>query len=126
MKKVNQQARKVLDKLTKGLDNPGDNRKVANDDNYMPVSVEHVGTAAEGPMFSVAHYFEQNGDLMADPEMVFLKGFDDNYYPLHYQNGGFFQQAWDVAKGMFWARAGREQATFAGVWMKNINYQQAL
>jgi hypothetical protein len=35
--------------------------------------VEHIGPApTEGlELVSVAHYFEQNGDLMADPEMTF-------------------------------------------------------
>jgi hypothetical protein len=127
MKKVNQKAKKTLDTLTAGLDNAGDHKKIDNTDGvFMAVVVEHIGTDENGPMFSVAHYYTQNGDLVADPEMAFLRGFDGNYYPLHFQTGGYFQRAWDVAKGTFSPRACREQATFAGQWMKNISYQQSI
>jgi hypothetical protein len=34
-----------------------------------------------GPIFSLAHYYEQNGDLMRDPEMLFIQAEDGGYYP---------------------------------------------
>ena len=38
----------------------------------MPVVVEKVGRLpGYGEIISIAHYEEQNGDLMADPEMEF-------------------------------------------------------
>jgi hypothetical protein len=38
--------------------------------------VELVGRGPNGaPLVSVAHYYEQNGDLVADPEMTFEPGF---------------------------------------------------
>ena len=41
----------------------------------MPVSVEVVGTRPQGALIvSIAHYYEQNGDLMADPEATFVGG----------------------------------------------------
>lgn len=39
--------------------------------------VENIG----GHRISVAHYFVQNGDLVADPEVVFLVR-DDQWYPV--------------------------------------------
>lgn len=40
---------------------------------YMPLSVEEIGTSEEGHrLVSLCHYGEQNGDLMRDPDMVFL------------------------------------------------------
>ncbi|MGE0645348.1 MAG: hypothetical protein AB7P24_16945 [Nitrospira sp.] len=40
---------------------------------YMPLSVEEIGTSKEGKrMVSLCHYGEQNGDLMRDPDIVFL------------------------------------------------------
>ena len=39
----------------------------------MPLSVEEIGTSGEGPRFvSLCHYGEQNGDLMRDPDIVFM------------------------------------------------------
>lgn len=40
---------------------------------YMPLSVEEIGTCTEGHrLVSLCHYGEQNGDLMRDPDIVFL------------------------------------------------------
>lgn len=39
---------------------------------YMRLVIEYIGEGPRGkPSISVAHYYEQNGDLMRDPEMVF-------------------------------------------------------
>ena len=39
---------------------------------YMRLVVEYIGQGPRGlPAISVAHYYEQNGDAMRDPEMVF-------------------------------------------------------
>lgn len=50
----------------------GDHVRIENG-SYMPLVVEKLG--AKGPrgwpLVSVAHYGEQNGDAMRDPEMVF-------------------------------------------------------
>lgn len=40
---------------------------------FMPLVIETIGRN----QFSVAHYYEQNGDLIADPEVIFLTGFKD-------------------------------------------------
>ncbi len=40
---------------------------------YMPLSIEEIGSGEEGHrLVSLCHYGEQNGDLMRDPDMVFL------------------------------------------------------
>lgn len=40
---------------------------------YMPLSVEEIGSSEEGHrLVSLCHYGEQNGDLMRDPDIVFL------------------------------------------------------
>jgi len=65
MIKVNKQAKCVLDKLTQDLNEPGDHREIDNAPGaFMSVHVEHIGSCSLGPMFSVAHYYEQNGDLI--------------------------------------------------------------
>lgn len=40
---------------------------------YMPLSVEEIGSSGDGyRLVSLCHYSEQNGDLMRDPDIVFL------------------------------------------------------
>lgn len=40
---------------------------------YMPLSVEEIGSSGGGHrLVSLCHYGEQNGDLMRDPDIVFL------------------------------------------------------
>ncbi|TKB90464.1 MAG: hypothetical protein E8D40_12005 [Nitrospira sp.] len=40
---------------------------------YMPLSVEEIGSSGDGQrLVSLCHYGEQNGDLMRDPDIVFL------------------------------------------------------
>ena len=40
---------------------------------YMPLSVEEIGTSGDGHrLVSLCQYGEQNGDLMRDPDIVFL------------------------------------------------------
>lgn len=40
---------------------------------YMPLSVEDIGTSGEGMrLVSLCHYGEQNGDMMRDPDIVFM------------------------------------------------------
>lgn len=40
---------------------------------YMPLSVEDIGPSGEGNrLVSLCHYGEQNGDMMRDPDIVFM------------------------------------------------------
>ena len=40
---------------------------------FMPLSVEEIGIDGEGHrLVSLCHYGEQNGDLMRDPDIVFI------------------------------------------------------
>lgn len=59
-------------------------------DGYMPLSIEAIGTSADGNrLISICHYGEQNGDLMRDPEMIFeLYGYGEASAaePLSFQN----------------------------------------
>ena len=121
-----------MDILTNGLN--GEARKIDNGGaGIMAVHVENINTLPAGPIFSITHYYEQNGDLMSDPDMTFLKGFDGNYYPLSFQqdNVGLYQDV--VAeyddKGnilKYRPRLQMDLVSFANMWMKNIKEQQRL
>ncbi len=61
-------ATQVFNALTEDLP-VGGSRKVDNaPDTYMAVHVERLTAKT----YSICHYFEQNGDLCQDPEVVFL------------------------------------------------------
>ena len=130
MKAVGKFAEKVLKTLVDGLNKVGDHRKVDNTGGaFMPVSVECVGWCELGDLFSVTHYHEQNGDLMRDPEMVFLRDKDGRFFPTYFlQDGGlgFEQESADVGKGTFQPAMQAEHASFANLRMKSIREQQHL
>ena len=132
MKPINQKARKVMDVLTEGMDTIGDHKKVDNTEGaFMAVHVEFLDNCNLGEIFSISHYFEQNGDLMRDPDMEFIKGGDSEYYPI-----SFWQDAppirtevvvWKDCKITGWmSKEQAKLATFSNKWMKNIRLQQEL
>ena len=87
MRAINARAKKVMDVLTEKCKYITDHDWFVTA-SYMDVVVEHIGDCNLGPMFSIAHYYEQNGDLMRDPEMCFIKGGDGEYYPYYYRIDG--------------------------------------
>lgn len=129
MKAINKSAKKVMDKLTK---NVSKSKSIVIDNTngvFMPVHVEFIGEIKEGPLFSVAHYYKQNDDLIADPEMVFLKAADENYYPIYFKD--FLNSKYSVIIKnnrikSFYPKEQKYHAVFAGKWLKNIKNQQGL
>jgi len=145
IKYCSKEATDVLKILVDGLteDLSGDvskaTRKFNNGgESIMPVTVEFLtkGTP-NGDLFSVCHYYEQNGDLMRDPEVTFYRqvvcgpeGF--LFYPASFRQDNlgideeFFQYD-DKGKIITcWTRKQRDCATFCTMWMNNIKMQQKL
>ncbi len=134
MKHLNVAGKKVMDILTDGINDYDQARKIQYNPckSIMAVHVEMISKNSQGAVFSVAHYYEQEGDLMRDPDMTFLRGADGNYYPLTYrQDGlGIDQDAivWDEngdIKG-FKEKMQADMTSFANDWMENIKDQQKL
>lgn len=128
MKNMSRTACKVLDKLIEGL---GEYcaRKVDNSHGtFMTVHVENIGPCPLGQVYSIAHYYEQNGDLVPDPEGCFIKAADGTWWPQHLQQclGNFTQAIRFDAEGrtLVSNRACAELASFGGMWMRNIWSQQ--
>lgn len=125
---VNQNAQRVLERLTRDLD-IGAARKLDNGGaGVMAVHVNRLTTHT----YSVTHYYTRNGDRMADPDMVFWRGDDGRFLPVSFQQDslGLYQQAVyfgaDGKPESFQKRLCRQLATFAGTWMRNILQQQKL
>jgi hypothetical protein len=94
---------------------------------FMRLVIEHVGEGPRGlPAVSVAHYYEQNGDLMRDPEIVFEVG-PDGWDPVSYQqdNLSIYQEAVYVARGKVCIQSHlvADLKFFARKWDRNIGMQ---
>ena len=107
MKCLNERAEAIFRKLTEGLAKVGDHRKIDNaPGSFMAVSIEIIGRSGLGPLISVAHYYEQNGDLMRDPDVVFLIGADRHVYPVSFRqdNLGIYLESAYVEDGVWKVR----------------------
>jgi hypothetical protein len=93
---------------------------------YMALVIEVIGPH----LISVAHYGEQNGDPMCDPEMIFSTATTDgSFLPVSYRNDyvGSFRQCTTVdAAGQpvgFMPGEVRDQVSFANTWARNLKEQ---
>ena len=94
-------------------------------EHYMPLVVESFCDGDNRRMVSVAHYFEQNGDLCQDPEIVFwvqngyLFPVEETMACLGYRR----LVEWRDGK-LFLNRAGQaDVASFANIWSTNLRQQ---
>lgn len=131
MKRVNPLSTQVLDCLTKSLKEPGDEITIDNTEGAsMPVHVKFITTTNRGPIFQVAHFYKQGGDLMSDPRMEFLKH-ENSYLPTCYeQHGGPFSYEVSLfTENGFWKinkKLQEKHADFSNLWLRNIKNQQRL
>lgn len=125
-------AAKTFCSIVNGLREPGDSRRIGDGSNgYMPLSVECIEICSRGLIYSLAHYSEQNGDLMRDPEMTFLLNKDGKVLPLSYRNDfvGVDQTAVEILEDSSWtvnAKLQRDLILFSTDWLRNISEQQDL
>lgn len=156
MKRISKTAARTLEQLVKMAKATGRNydKIDANgpESGIMPVTVEWVNTypAQDGRMgyelWSVAHYYTQNGDAMRDPEIVYAIPVDSR--GLHFDFAFPQEMTQDGLAGMgrigaamsyrrlvefgrdgqpakYYPRAQRDAATFTTTWMRNIREQQS-
>ncbi len=98
---------------------------------YMELVIE--ATDESGPMglpaISVAHYGEQNGDLMRDPEMCFELGMAGGPHlsAFYYRNDYLGVEQWSrfIHDGNYahHTELHRQHEDFAALWDKNLNAQ---
>jgi hypothetical protein len=135
MKNLSKKAATVFNAMIK-LMGENDHLKIDNTNGtFMPVVIEKLGeiTLYNIPMerYSVAHYFEQNGDLVPDPDMTFfvVKANPEMIFPASFQNQMTYMESilQDESKNWRFRKAiQKDQATFANMWMGNIKIQQNL
>ena len=100
---------------------------------YMPLSIERIGLDAEGRrQIAMAHTGEQNGDLMRDPELVFVLHEAEGFVaaePISFRNDyvGVMQDVYryDVhgRRTHVVPTLKRELKSFARLWLRNLRDQ---
>lgn len=131
MKKLNELASTTLNKMISmmvdgyiKIDNSGGS--------FLPVSVEIIFENHKYLIVSVAHYYEQNSDLLCDPEMCFiLIKADGAYLPSYFKqdNIGMEQESILIEDGKikgYRLKLQSDHTLFANRWLHNIKQQQNL
>lgn len=140
MKKLNEKSTRIFCRLLEKLKEEDYTRLTA--EGYMPLTIEKIGwniQTQEGKanQYSLCHYYNQNGDMMRDPEMGFLV--IDNrtalneyklisIYPQFYQqdNEAIYEESISITSGKVsnyiktWQDA---HCAFANLWLQNIQQQ---
>lgn len=100
---------------------------------FMLLSVEDIGRSGEGNrLVSLCHYGEQNGDLMRDPDIVFMfheHGGDTFAEPVSFRNDymAICQEVYNYddngKRTHVKPSLKRELKDFASTWFKNLRAQ---
>jgi hypothetical protein len=139
MKKLSIEATRIFCRLLKRMGKQTYIRLTAKE--FLPLVLEQIGEVSTfygpGKLYSLAHYYEQEGDLMRDPEMVFIvvdnrKGTTDYdpmaIYPQLFRqdNIGAYEESVCLENDRattFKPLWQKDQAIFASQWLKNIQQQ---
>jgi len=92
--------RKIIAELGDIEEWAGGHVKIPNDP-YMPLLIEWLGKGpSDGDLVAVSHTYEQNGDLMRDPEIVFLVT-GDIWTPMSFRNDsvGVYRESMIIEDG---------------------------
>ena len=85
MKELNKNAKAVFIRLMNAAKAGGGHAKIDNaTGHFMAACVEIIGQSAGCELVSVAHYGEQNGDAMRDPDIVIMAD-GQNAWPISYR-----------------------------------------
>ena len=119
----------ILDILRKaGGWHPGLYLKIDNAP-FMELVIEAVDESGPRglPALSVAHYGEQNGDAMRDPEMLFELEPDGALCPYFYRNDYVGVEQWSrfIDSGQYVSHRALfiQHVSFAKVWDRNLQSQ---
>ncbi len=140
MKKINQAATKIFCKLIERLG--GEQHLKLTAPEFMPLVIEQIGENISTPfgtgkLYSIAHYYEQNGNAMRDPEMCFIvvdnRAQKDQFemvgiYPQIFQqdNLSIYEESICIEDNKLTTYKPTWQsghATFANQWLQNIKQQ---
>ena len=113
--------------LTGGWDALAERPVTVRVDGFMPLCIEIIGRGRRGGvLLSVAHYHEQNGDLMRDPELV-VEVTRADWLPVSYRQDGLgLLREVEVTKdgvAAFDHLLAADLVEFMGEWDRNVRDQ---
>ena len=131
MKQLNIESTKVLNKMVIMAED-GYVKIDNSDGSFMSVILEVIFEDEKIKIISLAHYYLQEGDLLADPEMCFIYNKEQGvYWPSYFKQDsiGMEEESIEIEHGEIKSInliVQKEHTIFANVWLKNIKYQQNL
>ncbi len=110
------------------VDEQEDKHFTFHSDGFMPLSIEYLHYSWEGhPVYSMMHYYIQEGDLMRDPDMTFAVLHDEKkLVPLTFQQDGLptaygtLYQVVFPEPGKYRPSLLKDLDSFFATWTKNI------
>ncbi|MEM6296926.1 MAG: hypothetical protein AAGA54_37020, partial [Myxococcota bacterium] len=94
----------------------------------MALHVERIGPR----IYSLAHYFKQNGDMMRDPDVVLFQDTQGRWFPVTFQQDGGIP-VYTVALELngeritgVYRRRYRSLRDFVRLWLRNLRVQQGI
>ncbi|PWS33292.1 DUF6908 domain-containing protein [Pedobacter paludis] len=140
MKNLDLNSTKIFSALMAGMNGRSHHKFIR--ESLMPLTIENMGGHfptmwGDGLFYSLCHYYEQQGDLMQDPEMCFLvvdnrKSLSEFekliIVPCSYQNAslGIYEESISFMSGrtsIYLPIMHRQHISFAQIWMGNILQQ---
>ncbi len=125
MKSLDATAKQIFRRFVDGLLKVGDSRRIDSSISFMALHVEVIGRYGHWPIFSLALYYEQNGDLVCDSDLTFLVA--DQVHPLTFEQGGVVYQVAVRFEGQAIHLNETLQAQiteFCNQWLRNVAEQQ--
>ena len=135
MKYLNTSSAKTFEKLIDGLREPGDARRMGSNSAsaFMAVHVDYLAEEGGTRFYSVAHYYESNGDLCADPDVQFavrtIEPLGLIVWPYAIQQPFGFRELATFEGGepkSYRPKGQADLVRFCDTWLKNIRQQQNL
>jgi len=130
---LNKQATEIFNALISKVNGNGYVKIDNTNGVFMPLSIDLLQTnvdfaGARANIYALAHNYEQNGDLVPDPDMTFAAVETGQIYPLTIQNYFGYKEAIFVKNGDWVVnkRELKDQVSFANMWLKNIKDQQGI
>jgi len=125
LKTLNKTASSILNRLVSAIEIGGSKTIENSGGTFMAVVVEHL----EENLYSVGHYYQQDGDRMSDPDMTFYRQSDGSWIPVNCTQSptGSYTEAVQFEGGLvvsYQPRNLAELVSFANLWMQNIVTQQ--
>lgn len=90
---------------------------------FMDLCIDVIRQQGTVTQISMAHYYEQNGDLMPDPDMeVMLMHVTQMALPVHFQNAIAYRVCMEGTR-ITNSKEFADQSSFLSLWLRNIKSQ---